>query len=63
MSWPWSDATCACSFSRASTLPQNPSVAITLVQAALKGDKMDDVVRDAVMLGAVAIQPIVTNAQ
>ena len=38
-----------------------PAVAITLVQAALKGDKMDDVVRDAVMLGAVAIQPIVTK--
>ena len=35
-------------------------VAITLVQAVLKGDKMDDVVRDAVMIGAAAIQPIVT---
>ena len=34
-------------------------VAITLVQAVLKGDKMDDVVRDAVMIGAAAIQPIV----
>jgi 16S rRNA (uracil1498-N3)-methyltransferase len=38
-----------------------PAVAITLVQAALKGDKMDDVVRDAVMLGAAAVQPIVTK--
>ena len=38
-----------------------PSVAIALVQAVLKGDKMDDVVRDAVMLGAAAIQPIVTK--
>lgn len=38
-----------------------PSVALTLVQAVLKGDKMDDVVRDAVMLGAAAIQPIVTK--
>src|SRR6478672_2071241 len=28
-----------------------PAVALTLVQAVLKGDKMDDVVRDAVMLG------------
>ena len=37
-----------------------PAVAITLVQAVLKGDKMDDVVRDAVMLGAAAIQPIVS---
>ena len=27
----------------------------------LKGDKMDDVVRDAVMLGVAAIQPIVTK--
>ena len=35
-------------------------VAITLAQAVLKGDKMDDVVRDAVMIGAAAIQPIVT---
>src|SRR5207247_8847150 len=38
-----------------------PAVALTLVQAVLKGDKMDDVVRDAVMLGATAIQPIVTT--
>ena len=36
-----------------------PRVAITLAQAALKGDKMDDVVRDAVMLGVAAIQPLV----
>jgi 16S rRNA (uracil1498-N3)-methyltransferase len=37
-----------------------PRVAITLAQAVLKGDKMDHVVRDAVMIGAAAIQPIVT---
>ena len=37
------------------------SVAITLAQAVLKGDKMDDVVRDAVMLGVAAIQPVVTE--
>jgi 16S rRNA (uracil1498-N3)-methyltransferase len=37
------------------------SVSLTLVQAVLKGDKMDDVVRDAVMLGVAAVQPIVTN--
>jgi 16S rRNA (uracil1498-N3)-methyltransferase len=37
------------------------NVAITLVQAVLKTDKMDDVVRDAVMLGVAAIQPIVTR--
>ncbi len=38
-----------------------PGVALTLAQAVLKGDKMDDVVRDAVMLGASAVQPIVTK--
>jgi 16S rRNA (uracil1498-N3)-methyltransferase len=37
------------------------TVAITLALAVLKTDKMDDVVRDAVMLGAAAIQPIVTR--
>jgi 16S rRNA (uracil1498-N3)-methyltransferase len=36
------------------------AVALTLAQAVLKGDKMDAVVRDAVMLGFVAVQPIVT---
>jgi 16S rRNA (uracil1498-N3)-methyltransferase len=38
-----------------------PTVPLTLVQTVLKGDKMDDVVRDAVMLGAAAIQPVVTK--
>ena len=33
---------------------------LTLVQAVLKGDKMDDVVRDATMMGVTAIDPIVT---
>jgi 16S rRNA (uracil1498-N3)-methyltransferase len=37
------------------------SVSVTLAQAVLKGEKMDDVVRDAVMLGVNAIQPIVTR--
>ncbi len=36
------------------------NVPIVLVQAVLKGEKMDDVIRDAVMLGAGAVQPIVT---
>jgi 16S rRNA (uracil1498-N3)-methyltransferase len=36
------------------------AVAITVAHAVLKSDKMDDVVRDAVMIGATAIQPIVT---
>ena len=38
-----------------------PRVGVTLVQAVLKGDKMDDVVRDAVMMGVAAIQPTVTS--
>ena len=37
------------------------AVHVTLAQAVLKGDKMDDVVRDAVMLGVASIQPIVTK--
>ncbi|HZT75988.1 MAG TPA: 16S rRNA (uracil(1498)-N(3))-methyltransferase [Vicinamibacterales bacterium] len=37
------------------------AVALTLAQAVLKGEKMDDIVRDAVMLGVAAIQPIVTK--
>jgi 16S rRNA (uracil1498-N3)-methyltransferase len=35
--------------------------AVTLAQAVLKGDKMDDVVRDAVMMGVTAIVPLVTE--
>lgn len=35
-------------------------VTLTLAQAVLKGDRMDAVVRDAVMLGFAAVQPIVT---
>ena len=41
--------------------PAEPSVPLTLAQAVIKGDKMDDVVRDAVMLGVAAVQPIVTK--
>jgi 16S rRNA (uracil1498-N3)-methyltransferase len=41
--------------------PAEAAVPITIAQAVLKGDKMDDVVRDAVMLGASAIQPLVTK--
>ena len=40
--------------------PRQPRVQVTLAQAVLKGDKMDDVVRDAVMMGVAAVQPIVT---
>ena len=35
-------------------------VPLTLVQAVLKGEKMDAVVRDATMMGVAAIDPIVT---
>jgi 16S rRNA (uracil1498-N3)-methyltransferase len=37
-----------------------PLVRLTLAQAVLKGDKMEEVVRDATMMGAAAIEPIVT---
>ena len=36
-------------------------VDVTLAQAVLKGDKMDEVVRDAVMMGVRAIRPILTT--
>ena len=36
-------------------------VAVTLAQAVLKGDKMDDVVRDAVMMGVAAVQPLLAT--
>ena len=38
-----------------------PRIALTLAIAVLKGDKTDDIVRDAVMMGVVTIQPIVTT--
>jgi len=45
--------------------PRTPApelhVPMTLVQAVLKGEKMDEVVRDAVMLGVRAIQPLVSE--
>ena len=36
-------------------------IRVTLAQAVLKGDKIDDVIRDAVMLGVAAVQPIITE--
>jgi 16S rRNA (uracil1498-N3)-methyltransferase len=39
---------------------QQPAVDITLVQAVLRGEPMDDVIRDCTMAGVVAIQPILT---
>jgi 16S rRNA (uracil1498-N3)-methyltransferase len=38
-----------------------PGIPITLVQAVLKGDKMDDVIRDATMVGVRRVTPIVTE--
>jgi 16S rRNA (uracil1498-N3)-methyltransferase len=38
-----------------------PAVRVTLAQAALKGERMDDVVRDATMMGVAAIEPLVTE--
>jgi 16S rRNA (uracil1498-N3)-methyltransferase len=39
---------------------KEPRVTVTLAQAVLKGDKMDEVIRDAVMMGVAAVQPMVT---
>jgi 16S rRNA (uracil1498-N3)-methyltransferase len=38
-----------------------PSPAVTVVQAVLKPGSMDDVVRDATMMGAAAIQPVISE--
>lgn len=40
--------------------PPPPIVRITIVQAVLKGGSMDDAVRDATMMGADAIEPVLT---
>ncbi len=39
----------------------DPRIPITLVQAILKGGKMDDVVRDATMMGVVEIVPLLSE--
>jgi 16S rRNA (uracil1498-N3)-methyltransferase len=38
-----------------------PAVRLTVAQSVLKGDRMDAVVRDATMMGAAAIEPIVSE--
>lgn len=38
-----------------------PRVTLTLVQSILKGEKMDGIVRDAVMMGVATIQPVVAT--
>jgi 16S rRNA (uracil1498-N3)-methyltransferase len=40
---------------------REPRIPLVLAPAVLKGEKMDDLVRDAVMLGATAVQPLVTD--
>jgi 16S rRNA (uracil1498-N3)-methyltransferase len=37
-----------------------PRVPLTLVQAVLKGDRMEEVIRDATMMGVTAIEPVIT---
>ena len=46
-------------YERAASAPE-PAVALTVAPALLKGRKFDDVVRDATMVGAVAVQPLTT---
>jgi 16S rRNA (uracil1498-N3)-methyltransferase len=41
-------------------VPEAP-VPFTLIQAVLKGAAMDDIVRDATMMGAAAVQPVLTQ--
>ena len=43
------------------TAAPEPAVALTLAQAVLKGERMDDVIRDATMMGVAAIEPLVTE--
>jgi len=38
-----------------------PAIPLTLVQAVLRGEHMHDAVRDAVMMGVAAIQPVATE--
>ena len=40
---------------------EEPSVTLTLAQALLKGNKLDDVVRDATTLGIAVVQPLLTS--
>ena len=40
--------------------PRRPSVELTLVQAVLKGEAMDEVVRDCTMVGVASIRPILS---
>lgn len=44
----------------ATTPVAEPAVRLVLAQAVLKADAMDDVVRDATMMGAAGVQPLIT---
>lgn len=44
----------------AAPVAAEPAVRVTVAAAVLKGDKMDEVVRDATMMGATTIQPLLT---
>ena len=46
---------------RSCTPQPEPRVAITLAHAVPKGDKMDAIVRDAAMMGAAVIQPLLST--
>jgi 16S rRNA (uracil1498-N3)-methyltransferase len=43
------------------TAAPEPSVSLTLVQAVPKGDAMDQIVRDVVMMGVAAVVPLVSD--
>ena len=43
------------------TAAPEPAVRLTLAHAVLKGDKMDEVVRNATMMGIAAVEPLVTE--
>jgi 16S rRNA (uracil1498-N3)-methyltransferase len=44
----------------AATPVPEPGVPFVLAQAVLKGDAMDDAIRDATMMGAAGVQPLIT---
>jgi 16S rRNA (uracil1498-N3)-methyltransferase len=46
---------------QAAAAAAEPRVRVTLAAALLKADKFDEVVRDATMMGAYAVQPLVTD--
>ncbi len=57
--WPTSEASCCACSVRLTSAPELP-FPLTLAQAVLKGDGMDEVVRDAVMLGVTRLLPLLT---